>query len=89
MNTELEKYRYENDSVWAFLKDMEVEDIVNHASVDVYTKYSCFCYEEGHEPINKGAFSKWVNKYFGTVTKGKRIGDDKYNVFVLEVRKAG
>lgn len=79
---EVEEYAIQNNPVLAFFKETPAEDIVNHATHDVYARYKKFCYENGHNAVCAGELSKQVKKQYAVSIVDKRLNGRKARVFV-------
>lgn len=79
---ELQEYEENNNPILGFFKEMDVDDIINECTKDVYKKYNEFCLANNFTPMSKIEFSKKVNKQFDLAAVTKSIKGTKCQVFV-------
>jgi putative DNA primase/helicase len=77
----LTEYEENNNPILIFLKEIELEDVVNKSTRDVYSRYGMFCAENNFNPMSNVEFSKTIKRRFGLEIKDKKIGGKKYRVF--------
>ena len=82
MQKELEDYEEANNPVIGFLKEVEVDEIENEPTKDVYKRYQVHCSENNYHPISNIEFSKQIKKQFGFDIVDKRINGKKCRVFM-------
>lgn len=79
---ELEEYEENNNPILGFFKEVEVDQIENETTKDVYKKYNEYCLANNFTPMSNIEFSKKVNKQFDLEVITKSIKGTKYRVFV-------
>lgn len=79
---ELQEYEENNNPILGFFKEIDVDNIVNECTKDVYKKYNEFCLANNFTPMSKIEFSKKVNKQFDLAAVTKSIKGVKCQVFV-------
>ncbi|MBS5822432.1 MAG: primase C-terminal domain-containing protein [Clostridium argentinense] len=79
---ELEEYEENNNPILGFFKEVEVEEIENEPTNQVYKKYQEYCLANSLQALSNGEFSKQVKKYFDFVIADKKINGKKYRIFV-------
>lgn len=79
---EIEEYEENNNPILLFFKDLDVVEIKNQPTKDVYHKYNEFCLANRFTPMSNIEFSKQVNKYYEMQTVSKRIQGKVYKIFV-------
>ena len=79
---ELKEYEENNNPVLLFFKEINIEDIENNPTKDVYKKYSEFCIANSFQPMSNIEFSKQVKKYYDVEIIDKTIKRVKYRIFV-------
>lgn len=82
MQKELEDYEEANNPVIGFLKEVEVDEIENEPTKNVYKRYQVHCSENNYHPISNIEFSKQIKKQFGFDIVDKRINGKKCRVFM-------
>jgi len=82
----IEDYEINNNPILLFFAELNIDDIVNECTKDVYKSYNEFCIVNGFTPISNIEFSKQVNKHFNTHIETKSIKGKKHRVFIKEVR---
>ena len=79
---ELQEYEENNNPILGFFKEIDVDNIINECTKDVYKKYNEFCLANNFTPMSKIEFSKKVNKQFDLAAVTKSIKGTKCQVFV-------
>lgn len=77
----LTEYEENNNPILIFLKEIELEDVVNKSTRDLYSRYGMFCAENNFNPMSNVEFSKTIKRRFNLEIKDKKIGGKKYRVF--------
>lgn len=54
----ISEYEVENNPILSFLKDTEIENILNQTTQSVYSRYRVYCIENGFGEMTKTSFSK-------------------------------
>lgn len=81
---EIDEFEESNNPVIGFFKEMELDEVENEPTSDIYRQYTVFCAENTLNPLSKGEFSKQVKKHYGLVIQDRRINGKKCRVFVSE-----
>lgn len=81
VQNELNEYEENNNPILLFFKEIEVDEIENNSTKDVYKKYNEFCLTNNFTPLSNIEFSKKVNKRFNMETSVKSIKGKNYRVF--------
>lgn len=79
---ELDDFEEANNPLIGFIKDINLDDILNEPTNDVYQKYLEYCISDGLEPLKKINFSRQITKHFNITTKQKKIKGQKLQIFV-------
>lgn len=79
---ELEEYEENNNPILGFFKEIEIDNIENECTKDVYRKYNEFCLANNFTPMSNIEFSKKINKQFGLEVVTKSIKGIKCRVFI-------
>lgn len=78
----IEEYNESNNPILLFFKEIEIDDILNEPTKDVYKKYTEFCLSNTFTPMSNIEFSKQVKKQFDLEIVNKTISGKKYRIFV-------
>lgn len=78
---ELEEYEETNDPVLGYFKEINIDDILNETTAEIYKKYNEYCIRENYTPLSNREFGKKVSKYFNLETKVKKISGKVYRVY--------
>lgn len=78
----LDEYEETNNPVKLFFKEINVDDIVNESTKDVYQKYNEFCLANSFTPMSNIEFSKQIKREFDLEIVNKTINRKKHRVFV-------
>ena len=79
---ELEEYEQNNNPILLFFKEIDVVDIENNPTKEVYRKYSEFCIANSFQPMSNIEFSKQVKRHYDMEIVDKTIKRVKYRIFV-------
>ena len=79
---ELEEYEETNDPVLGYLKEINLDDVLNESTAEVYKKYNEFCIRENYTPLSNREFGKKINKYFNLETKVSKIQGRAIRIYV-------
>lgn len=79
---ELQEYEENNNPILGFFKEVELDDVVNNSTKDVYKKYNEFCLANNFTPMSNIEFSKKINKQYGLEVVSKSISGKKCRVFI-------
>lgn len=78
---ELEEYEENNNPILTFFKEIDIDEIENNTTKEVYKKYNEFCLANNFTPLSNIEFSRKVNKYFDLETVVKSIKGKTFRVF--------
>lgn len=79
---ELEEFEESNNPIVGFFKELEIDDIENEPTNEVYRRYTTYCSENGLQPISQIAFSRQVVSKFDFEIVDKFINGKKRRIFV-------
>lgn len=79
---ELEEYEENNNPILGFFKEINIEDVENNSTKDVYKKYNEYCLANSFQPMSNIEFSKKVKKHFDFEIVNRSIKGLKYRIFV-------
>ena len=78
----LTEYEENNNPVLLFFKELDVSDIINKSTRDMYTRYKLFCAENNFNAMANVEFTKAVKKRFEIDIIDRKLHGKKYRVFV-------
>lgn len=79
---ELQEYEENNNPILGFFNEIDVNDIENNPTKDVYKKYNEYCLANSFQPMSNIEFSKKVKKQFDFEIVNKSIKGKRYKIFV-------
>lgn len=79
---EIEEYEENNNPILLFFKEIELDEIINNPTKDVYVKYTDFCSINSFNPMSNIEFSKQIKKHYDIDIADKKVKGKKYRVFV-------
>lgn len=79
---ELEEYEENNNPILGFFKEIDVDEIENNSTKDVYKKYNEYCLANSFQPMSNIEFSKKVKKHFEFEIVNRSVKGTKYRIFV-------
>lgn len=79
---ELQEYEENNNPILTFFKEIDIDEIENNTTKEVYKKYNEFCLANNFTPLSNIEFSRKVNKQFDFETVVKSIKGKTVRVFV-------
>lgn len=77
----IEEYEETNNPIKLFFKDIQIDEIVNEPTSEVYRSYNEFCLANTFTPMSNIEFSKQVKKQFNLEIINKTIKGKKYRIF--------
>lgn len=80
----LKEYEENNNPVLLFFKELEITDIVNKTTRDVFSRYQLFCAENNFNAMSGGEFSKAVRKRYAVEIIDRKVNGKKYRVFAIK-----
>lgn len=78
----LEEYEETNNPIRIFFKDIQIDEILNEPTSEVYRQYNEFCIVNSFTPMSNIEFSKQIKKQFDLDITNKTIKGKKYRIFV-------
>lgn len=78
----IEEYEEANNPILAFFKEIDVDEIINEPTKDVYQKYNEFCLANSFTPMSNIEFSKQIKRFYDLDIVNKTVKGKKYRVFV-------
>lgn len=78
----IEEYEETNNPILVFFKEIDVDEIVNEPTKDVYLKYNEFCLANSFTPMSNIEFSKQIKRRYHLEIVNKTVKGKKYRVFV-------
>lgn len=81
VKAQLDEYEESNNPITTFLKEVELSELENESTSDVYRRYNLFCTENNLQAMSAMAFTKQVCKRCGFTAKKKRIGSEIKRVY--------
>ena len=78
----IDEYEETNNPIISFFKEIDVSEIENEPTNEVYKKYQEFCISTSLQAISAGEFTKQVKSYFNLEVMQKKIKGKKYRIFV-------
>lgn len=82
--TALREYEENNNPVLLFFKELEITDIINKSTRDVFSRYQLFCAENNLNPMSSGELSKAVRKRYNVDIINRKVDGKKYRVFAVK-----
>lgn len=79
---ELDEFQMLNNPVLAFLRDTDLEDILNQPTKEVFRIYKIYCVENGYMELKQGNFTKEVNRRLKLEVKRVRIDGKLESIYV-------
>ena len=81
---QLDEYEESNNPIIAFLKDVELSELENEPTSDVYRRYNLFCTENSLQPMSAIAFTKQLCRRCGFTLTRKRVDGEIKRVYEKE-----
>lgn len=79
---ELSDFEMRNNPVLAFIRDTEIERILNQPTKDVFKAYKMYCVENGYMELTQANFTKEMNRRLKLSTKRVRIDGELSSIYV-------
>lgn len=79
---ELKEYEENNNPIIMFFDEIDVNEVENEITRDVYRKYQEFCITNNFQPMSNIEFSKQVKKHYDLEIKDKKISGKKCRIFI-------
>lgn len=77
----IEEYEESNNPILIFFKEIDIDEIINEPTKEVYLKYTEFCLANSFTPMSNIEFSKQVKRRFDLEIINKTINRKKYRIF--------
>lgn len=81
VDTELNEFKLDNDSVLAWIAETQTK-VINEVNSDVYQKYLLWCYENGVERVSQKSFSGKLCNELNITTKQQRVNGIRKSFYV-------
>ena len=81
---QLDEYEESNNPIIAFLKDVELSELENEPTSDVYRRYNLFCTENSLQAMSTIAFTKQLCRRCGFTLTRKRVDGEIKRVYEKE-----
>lgn len=78
----LKEYEETNNPILIFFNEIDLNEIINEPTSEVYKKYNEFCLANSFTPMSNIEFSKQVKKRFNLEIINKTVKGRKYRIFV-------
>ena len=78
---QIQEYEEHNNPILLFFKEVELSDVVNEPTKNIYLKYQEFCFANSFQPMSNIEFSKQIKKRFDLEIIDKKIDGKKYRIF--------
>ena len=82
VQNELDEFQMLNNPVLAFLRDTDIEQILNQPTKEVFRIYKIYCVENGYMELKQGNFTKEVNRRLKLEVKRVRIDGQLESIYV-------
>lgn len=80
----LKEYEENNNPVLLFFKEMEITDVVNKSTRDIFSKYQMFCAENNYTPMSFGELSKAIKKRYNVEIIDKKVNGQRFRVYAIK-----
>lgn len=81
---QLDEYEESNNPIIAFLKDVELSELENEPTSDVYRRYNLFCTENSLQAMSAISFTKQLCRRCGFTLTRKRVDGEIKRVYEKE-----
>lgn len=78
----IQEYEETNNPILVFFKEIDIDEIINEPTSEVYRKYNEFCLANSFTPMSNIEFSKQIKKRFDLDIVNKTVKGKKYRIFV-------
>lgn len=83
---ELDEFQLLNNPVLSFLRDTDIEQILNQPTKEVFRIYKIYCVENGYMELKQGNFTKEVNRRLKLEVKRIRIDGKLESIYVRKAK---
>lgn len=87
VNKSIEEYEETNNPILLFFKEIQLDEIVNEPTSEVYKKYNEYCLANSFTPLSNIEFSKQTKKQFDLDIVNKSIKGKKYRIFIRKEKQ--
>lgn len=77
----IEEYEETNNPILLFFKEIDIDEIVNEPTKEVYQKYNEFCLANSFNPMSNIEFSKQIKRRYDLDIINKTLKGKKYRIF--------
>lgn len=84
---QLDEYEESNNPIIAFLKDVELSELENEPTSDVYRRYNLFCTENSLQAMSAIAFTKQLCRRCGFTLTRKRVDGEIKRVYMRKNKR--
>ncbi len=81
----LNEYEETNNPILGFFRSIELSEILNEPTNEVYKKYQEYCIRDNLQPLSNIEFSRQVKRHFDIEIGDKKIQGKKYRIFIERV----
>lgn len=78
----IQEYEESNNPILVFFKEIDIDEIINESTKEVYQKYNEFCLANSFTPMSNIEFSKQIKRKFDLEIINKTVKGKKYRIFV-------
>jgi putative DNA primase/helicase len=78
----LNEYEETNNPILGFFRSVDLSDILNEPTNEVYKRYQEYCIRDNLQPLSNIEFSRQVKRHFDIEIADKKIQGKKYRVFI-------
>lgn len=78
----IQEYEETNNPILVFFKEIDIDEIINEPTSEVYRKYNEFCLANSFTPMSNIEFSKQIKRKFDLEIINKTVKGKKYRIFV-------
>jgi len=82
VDDQLSEYSTENNPIELFISEIELSEIENETTSDVYRLYTVFCSENQLQPMSNVVFTKQLCKRLDLKVQDARIGKKKTRIYI-------
>ena len=84
---EIEEFERDNNPLLLFLDEVEVFEVLNHETKEVFARYDTFCHENGFQKVAMQTFSKEITRLLDCKIIDKKIKNKKCRIFIQNRKK--
>lgn len=83
IESEMEKYKEENNPIISFINNEEIE-LERRVVKVVYEEYRIYCNENGFQAVSNISFSKQIRQLYGYASKQQRVDGENVRIYVKD-----